>query len=244
MTIRESRLGRIVVPESLPAGIFLFWTTRDFDGHLHGGGAEAIRETIREEFGVETELATCQQTHGALVVRAKGGGSGWCEHAGCDALHTAQRGLALGIKVADCLPLSLVEPAAGVVANIHSGWRGSVAGITEETLRALVSESLITPGLAHGWLGPSIRQCCFEVGQEVIAQFSARAGVDVHVDSSRGVRPHFDLAGFTRDRLREAGIPDSHIHDSGLCTRCEGSIFHSYRRDGAGAGRNLAVIGR
>jgi YfiH family protein len=150
----------------------------------------------------------------------------------CDALFTDQRHIALGIKVADCLPVALCDPLHRVIANIHSGWRGAAQNITAETLDTLARETAFDPSVAYAYLGPSIRVCCFEVGEEVAAQFDAR-----WIDRGRGPKPHVDLARMTESILRERGV--AHVIDTGFCTRCN-PLFHSYRRDKK-SGRNLAI---
>jgi YfiH family protein len=127
----------------------------------------------------------------------------------------------------------MLDQGNDIAANIHSGWRGAAQNIVGETLDVIERSSAFSARDAVAWLGPSIRVCCFEVGEEVAERFDPR-----FVDRSYA-KPHVDLAAYTTDVLRERGI--EHIHDSQLCTRCEGSIFHSFRRDGSG-GRNLAVI--
>jgi len=214
------------------SGAALFYTTRDFDGRLNDAVAARITAFIRERFGIDTSLNTCVQVHGvglgAAVTEAR-----WRECDSCDALWSEKRGVALGIKVADCLPIALLDRGNNIAANIHSGWRGAAQNIVGETLDVIERASSFRAHDAEAWLGPSIRVCCFEVGEEVAERFDAR-----FVDRSYP-KPHVDLAAYTTDVLRNRGIEQ--IHDSGLCTRCEGSIFHSFRRDGSG-GRNLAVI--
>jgi copper oxidase (laccase) domain-containing protein len=130
---------------------------------------------------------------------------------------------ALAIKVADCLPVSLIGD--GVIANVHCGWRGAVQRIVDRTLDAI-------GGANDAWLGPTIRVCCFEVGEEVAVQFP-----EEFVDRTSYAKPHVDVPAFVRSRLR-----GTRVHDAELCTRCDGSIFHSYRRDGRTGGRNLAIL--
>jgi copper oxidase (laccase) domain-containing protein len=89
---------------------------------------------------------------------------------------------------------------------------------------------------AYAYLGPSIRVCCFEVGEEVASQFDEK-----YIDRSHA-KPHVDLVAFTTDILRSRGVSAMRISDSGLCTRCPDSIFHSFRREGKGGGRNLAIV--
>jgi YfiH family protein len=228
-SIEPSPLGRIVVAPEVPEGHRLFYTTRDYDG--------AIDERLERFVGMP--VSHCKQVHGVTVLRVgqallpvpHGRTEGQARvpvlHRECDALWS-DRSAALAIKVADCLPVSLIGD--GVIANIHAGWRGAAKGIIDATLDAL-------PATPHSaWLGPSIRVCCFEVGEEVAAQFP-------NDFVARGkAKPHVDIAAYAASRLRARGV--QRIHDSGLCTRCDGSIFHSYRRDGPGGGRNLAILAK
>src|SRR5262245_29721875 len=218
--------GRIVIPAPLPEGFALFYTTADFDGRLDEA---ALLEIVREQFGVEaTMLATCNQVHSARVMRAPA-------NAECDALFTAERGVALGIKVADCLPVSLCDPEHRVIANIHSGWRGAAQQITAATLDALARETAFDPAAADADLGPSIRVCCFEVGEEVAGRFGAQVG-----DRTRGRTPQVGVIGVPESVLGGWGVVN--VIDTGLCTRCgEEPRFHSYRRDKR-SGRNLAIV--
>jgi YfiH family protein len=231
--IEQTEIGRIVVPPSLPDAFGLFYTTVDFDGRLNADAAARLMRIVRERLGIEAALATCTQVHGRNVVRAQRAGE--CDS--CDALWSSESGTALGIKVADCLPVTIADMQHGVIANVHSGWRGAVQKIAAEAIDAIGG---VTP-TAQAWFGPSIRVCCFEVGEEVVDQFrDSYAEAEPFVDRG-GAKPHIDLPGLTAALLIERGIAARNIHDSGLCTRCEGSIFHSYRRDAGRGGRNLAI---
>jgi len=105
-----------------------------------------------------------------------------------------------------------------------------VQGITAAALDAVP----LDPSQSFAFLGPSIRVCCFEVGEEVAGQFDVR-----FVDRTRGPKPHVDIIAVTIASLHERGV--ANIVDTELCTRCPGSIFHSYRRDQK-SGRNLAIV--
>ena len=242
-------VGRVVIPAPLPDGLALYYTTADFDGRLD---EVALLDIVHERFGIEaTTLAHCHQVHSARVARAPASGE-------CDALFTTERGIALAIKVADCLPVSLCDPVHRVIANIHSGWRGAAQQITAATLDTLARETAFHPPSSYAYLGPSIRVCCFEVGEEVAVQFDQR-----WIDRRRGPKPHVDLVKMTEFMLRERGV--ANVIDTGLCTRCDGGVaelrgcevakspapqlrnsataqprFHSYRREKR-TGRNLAI---
>jgi polyphenol oxidase len=232
---RATSLGRILVPPHVPEGYAVFTTTLDFEGRLNPDIASSITSMIEKEFGVRSTLVTCTQIHSATARVAQHEGT-WRECDACDALWSDRDEVALGIKVADCLPVTMIDPVHRVVANVHSGWRGAVQRITLETMDAVERETSFDASTALAYLGPSIRSCCFEVGEEVATQFD-----DAFVDRSQS-KPHVDLIAFTISLLEARGITRDRISDSGTCTRCEGSIFHSYRRVGKGGGRNLQIV--
>jgi len=223
-TIEQTPIGRIAIA---PGNAAVFCTSADYDGRL----GDELTRLVRDRFGIDTTLSTCWQVHGVNVVRAPHD-----EVVECDALWSERRGVSIGIKIADCLPVTMIDPTHSIIANAHSGWRGAAQGITAKTLDVLEQSSPFDASSAFAYLGPSIRVCCFEVGEEVAAQFDER-----YLDRSRA-KPHVDLPAMTAALLRERGFAAERVSDSGLCTRCEGSIFHSYRREGKGGGRNLQIV--
>jgi YfiH family protein len=211
----DPELGRVVIPPGVPPGFRVFYTTIDFDGRI---------DDRIGDFVSPATLSSCHQVHGAKVCRAP------VHESECDALWSDEKNSALIIKVADCLPVSIIDPKNSVIANIHSGWRGTVQNITAATLQAMRFDA----AASCAFLGPTIRVCCFEVGEEVAEQFDGP-----FVDRALGPKPHVDIAAYTTAVLRKHGIQN--IIDTGLCTRCDGSIFHSFRRDKR-SGRNLAIV--
>ncbi|WP_439817898.1 peptidoglycan editing factor PgeF [Zavarzinia sp. CC-PAN008] len=123
-----------------------------------------------------------------------------------DAVVTAQRGLAIAVLTADCAPVLLADPVAGVIGAAHAGWRGALAGVVEATVAAMVSLG------ADAWrisaaIGPCIAQESYEVGPEFRQAFVDADPENAHhfVDGPRG-RPHFDLQAFVAERLAAAGV--------------------------------------
>ena len=229
--IEPSPLGRIAVPPHVPQGFAVFVTSLDYPGKVV---ASDIIDLVRERFSLDTSLTTCTQIHSANVSRAHVE-KPWRECDACDALWTDEKHVSLGIKVADCLPVTMIDPAHSVIANVHSGWRGAVQGITSETLDAVTRSSAFDRAQSLAYLGPTIRVCCFEVGEEVATQFDER-----FVDRSYA-KPHVDVAAMSKDILLKRGFAEENISDSNLCTRCDDSIFHSFRRDKS-TGRNLVIV--
>jgi YfiH family protein len=129
------------------------------------------------------------------------------------------------VFVADCTPVLLAGD--GAVAALHCGWRGIAAGIVAEGVAAL-------SGRVSALIGPGARGCCYEVGEEVHAQFAA-------YDARRGER-NLDLPAVIRAKLAEAGVET--VHDVGLCTMCHFGLFFSHRRDGGVTGRQSGIVWR
>lgn len=154
-------------------------------------------------------------------------------------------GGAVGVRVADCVPILVGCERSGAVAAIHAGWRGVEAGVIGVALEAL---GRLTPaGTRLAAIGPCIGACCFEV-TEAIAEAIARAASEPRVITARygEGKAQVDLRLAARAQLRAAGLADEAIDDVGGCSRCaraEGAPrYHSFRRDGAASGRMLAVI--
>ena len=160
-----------------------------------------------------------------------------------DALVTRIPRTAVAIKAADCVPVLLADPVSGAVAGAHAGWRGTLVRVVEAAARALAAEAGAPPPRLKAVIGPAIRACCYEVGPEVVSRFT-EAGHDVDRFALRpraAGRPHLDLVLANRLQLLAAGLPKDAVEDTGLCTRCQ-SVFHSYRREGPGVGRNWSVV--
>jgi len=178
---------------------------------------------LRELAGGAT-LARCSQVHGRDVVRQTTAPNGARREA--DGIATNLPGVAAVVLTADCLPVALCAP--GAVAMVHAGWRGLAAGVLDEGLAALRDVGATGPVAAA--IGPGAGGCCYEVGDEVREAFAdvpeAMLGRNV------------DLKAVATARLRAAGVEA--VHDSGLCTMCDGRFF-SHRRDHGTTGRQGGV---
>jgi YfiH family protein len=143
---------------------------------------------------------------------------------GADALVTAAPGVVLAILTADCLPVVLHDPVAGVLACVHAGWRGTVAGVTAAAVAALRDLGSRPSDVVAG-LGPAIAGDRYQVGPDVqeavTAAFGAAAAAFLRPDRRPGAgqdRWLFDLPAANRHALREAGVPDAQIHASAVPT--------------------------
>ena len=138
-----------------------------------------------------------------------------------DAHATDQPGLVPLVMVADCLPVALA--GSGGVAIAHGGWRGLAGGILARAVEAAGAEAAA--------IGPGIGPCCYEVGEEVLAEFSDLDGVA----SGRML----DLPAVARSLLERAGV--ERIESADLCTSCNPKLFYSHRRDGERTGRQAGL---
>ena len=185
-------------------------------------------------------LVTTPQVHGdgVLVVDESTVDSALQTRA--DILLTTRPGYLLMQRFADCVPLVYWHPAARAVAVAHAGWRGSALGVAATTVRALQEHAGADPAGLRAAIGPSIGPCCFEVGDEVVAQFPDANGA---VSRQPGRRPHLDLWELNRRSLVAAGVSPDRIEVAGACTRCDATTFFSHRALGYPAGRFGAAIG-
>lgn len=151
---------------------------------------------------------------------------------------------AIGVRVADCAPILIADRRLGVVAAAHAGWRGTVQRAAAVAVESMTREFGSGPADLVAAIGPCLGACCGEVGQDVVRAFEDAGHEQVGRWFTTGPtpRPYLDLARANADQLRDAGIPAGSIHVSGLCTRTHAGLLHSYRADGAAAGRMVGAI--
>jgi YfiH family protein len=212
-----------------------------------GDEAAAVRENrarVAAHLGAGG-LISAHQVHGAEALIVDGPWPAEMGRPRADALVTATRGLALGVQTADCAPILLCEPRAGVIAAAHAGWRGALAGILEAAVAAMEGLGAQRRRIA-ATVGPSIGPDAYEVGPEFEAEFLRRdaASGAFFQRGDAGVRPRFDLPGYVLHRLRRAGIAGAGA--LAACTYTLGDDFFSYRRSRicgeADYGRQISAI--
>jgi polyphenol oxidase len=188
-----------------------------------GDAPEAVEENlsiIREAMDGRP-AAWVRQVAGDGVARVSGPG-----FAGeADALITSEPDLCLSVAVADCVPVALVGERE--VGMVHSGWRGTLAGVSGKAARKLGGSRL------RAYIGPCIRRCCYEVSEDLAEKFAEEFG-----DGVVSVR-HLSLPGAIRIDLERAGVE---VHDLELCSGCRQDLFYSHRKQGPLTGRNLASV--
>ena len=187
-----------------------------------------------------SNLVFLQQVHGTDVLTIRHNSAGRQKNAGNnllsgDAVVTDLPETLLGIQVADCQSILLYEPVQHVIANIHSGWRGSIRNIIGRTIMVMENEFNCGAKNMFAGIGPSLGPCCAEFinyKDEIPASFWDYKD-DAH---------YFDFWAISRDQMTIAGIPTENIDSSDICTKCNSDTFFSYRGEGV-TGRFAAVIG-
>lgn len=182
----------------------------------------------RQVHGVEVGVWTDNPTHDQYK---KGG---HIQLAG-DALVTHLAGAALFIQTADCQSVVLADPVQRVVANIHSGWRGSIGNIVGRTVDIMQQRFNCHPQNIHCGIGPSLGPCCAEF-------IHYRQEIPEFYWGYRHNGDYFDFWRMTADQLTAKGVLREHIELSNICTRCNPHLFYSYRGEKEQAGRFAAAI--
>jgi YfiH family protein len=215
-----------------------------------GDDPDRVRENRRrlaETLGVPlASWVVPRQVHAGTVtvVGADDRGRGAEEGAGavpdCDALVTAERGVALAIAVADCVPVVVVDRRRGVLGAAHAGWRGTVARVAERTVHTMMQRyGCVADELVAG-IGPAIGPASYEVGADVVAAVARDLpDGDVIVDRPGGTTA-FDLWWANRAQLVRTGIPDGAIETMAFDTFTRTDEFFSHRA-GAPTGRFMLL---
>ena len=221
-----------------------------------GDREEAVRENFRrigEAIGVRCEdMVLSQQTHTAnvRVVTESDRGKGIVrerDYTDVDGLITNVPGITLVTLYADCVPIYLVDPVKKAVGLCHSGWRGTVKGISRETIKAMTAAYGTAPADLTACIGPSICVDCFEVGPEVAEEFlktfpEAEPETLCPFWKETG-KYHVDLWLANELMLKRAGVEAGRIYTTGLCTRCNPQLLFSHRAMGEKRGNLGAFLG-
>jgi copper oxidase (laccase) domain-containing protein len=177
---------------------------------------DVAHQEIRNATGFgDWPLLTAEQIHGnkIAVIDSSGRGPVSREFPGCDGIITNQRGVALGIYVADCCAIYIVDPNTPAIGLVHSGRKGTELGVTTNAIRQMNERFGSDPANMVVQLSPCIRP------------------------------PHYDVDFASEIIRQCRALDVQHIHDSGTCTACDLSRYYSYRADKGKTGRMLAVIG-
>ncbi len=242
--------GHIATSLSIPAldalgGIRYVFTTRQ---NGLGARAQGIKQPddwkpVAEAFGVSGDrLVTLNQVHGETIVLVGESNFSAMRSAQADGMITRDRGIALGVETADCVPVLLVDPAIPAVAAIHAGWRSTVMKILRKAVAMMQGEFGSDPARMIAAIGPAIGPECYEVDEPVMGPVRETFPFWKEAASPRGNgRWSLDLVKLNRIELAQAGLSRTGVYAFGLCTYCRAELFYSFRREGR-TGRMLSAI--
>lgn len=187
------------------------------------------------------QLACAQQVHsnGVAVVTAADKGKGALRYedafAATDALITQEKGLALAIFTADCLPIYLFGQRGPIIALVHAGWKSTKLSLVKKTIFIMTQVAGIKPRDITVLFGPAIRRCCYQVGEE----FKEYFGRGIHEENKA---LFLDLIEVNRMQLEEAGVSGANMFDCQICTSCQVDSFFSFRKEKESCGRQMSLI--
>jgi copper oxidase (laccase) domain-containing protein len=174
---------------------------------------DAAHREIRRAIGTgDWPLLTAEQVHGSKIATADTPVGSDKHFAGCDGVITNQTGLALGIHVADCCAVYIIDPNTPAIGLVHSGRKGTELGVVSNAITRMVERFGSNPAELIVQLSPCIRPPHYEV----------------------------DFAANIAEQCRAKGVRE--IHDSGICTACHVDLYYSYRLEKGKTGRMLALL--
>lgn len=156
-----------------------------------------------------------------------------------DGLITGKKKVALGVFTADCAPVMLFDEKNAVISAVHSGWRGTAAGITKNAILKMKQEYGCRAEDIKMVIGPHIKSCCYEVSEELALKFLKDTTGENQI-----IYPGNKLSlenVIINDAIYQ-GVAKDNILVLPYCTCCSSTRFHSYRRDKENAGRQLSFI--
>lgn len=207
---------------------------------------EGNRSILTRAFGTKLEsLVTVTQVHGTdlLVLDEPNQDFSHFQKLECDGIITNQPWVMIGVCVADCVPVLLLDPVKKVIAALHAGWKGTAQGIVTKGVAAMVRLFECNPDNILAAIGPAIGPCCYEVDTPVAEAFQ-KGGMpfDSFAEKSEPGKWRLNLAAANRHQLLRAGLLEENVETTAYCVSCEKDLFFSYRRDNGETGRQMGFI--
>ena len=206
-------------------------------------------KNLCDEIGADYNKLVCSnQSHTDRVESVEQVKNFMQEKIKVDALCTNIKGITLSTINADCILLLFYDPVKNVIANAHSGWRGTLQRISVKTVQKMQTDFGCDPKDIICCISPSIRKCHFEVDQDVRDlyknEFVDLSNLnDIIEEKIQNKKWHIDTVKINRKILENAGLDRQNIIDSGICTVCNKDLIHSYRAQKQGYGVETLLIG-
>lgn len=216
---------------SLTSSSVIDFTPDDFNLPL----SAAQQAYLQQESGSKIpQVFWRKQIHGDDVLVAVNNSASCKDCPDADAYVTNERNLPIAIRTADCVPVFIYDPVKKAIGLSHAGWKGTVKEIAAKTIKTMQDKFNSQCYDLKVVLGPSIRECCYQVGEEFKEHFP-------HDLQLRSGSLYLDVVQANRRQLIKAGVSQENITDCGICTCCDKNYF-SFRRDGAKAGRMISLM--
>jgi polyphenol oxidase len=208
-----------------------------------------IQQTsVRNDFLIHNgiapaDLVSAEQIHGTTVAVVEKINKGKTM-SGADALiaqmDSSELPIGLSVRIADCVPIILIDPNYAIIAAVHAGWRGIYNGIVQKVVLACIRLSS-DPKSLMVYIGPHIRNCCYSVDAKRVRLFSDRFGKEYCKEVT--TIPYLDLTGIVLSELQYTGILAEHIIDCGICTSSCSDAYYSFRKKNAESfGEQMALV--
>ncbi|EMU54205.1 peptidoglycan editing factor PgeF [Clostridium butyricum] len=210
---------------------------RSFNRNTESGIKEL--NSLKDKFSVK-DVAYLKQIHSDKILDYKVGENDFNSNEG-DSIITNENEVIIGVFTADCVPIILVDDTKGVAAAIHSGWRGTFESITFKTIKKMKSEYGCEDKNIKAFIGPHIRQCCYEISEELKNKFLEKKKV-INPEILFEKR-NLNLEACIVQDLKDSGLKDENINSLNLCTHCSEEIkLYSYRKSDGAYGRMFAFV--
>ena len=210
---------------------------RSFNRHTEEGINNLL--SLKEDFNVN-EVQYIRQIHSDKVFVYKGNDEEFIENEG-DGIITNEKSVIVGAFTADCVPVLLVDEVKCVVGAVHSGWKGTFNDISKKAVEKMIKEYGSNVEDIRAYIGPHIRQCCYEVSEELKEKFIEKFNMIPEENLFNGRNLSMELC--IESDLKTIGLKDENIYSLKLCTHCEKeSKLFSYRASNGTYGRLFSFI--
>lgn len=164
-----------------------------------------------------------------------------------DAVITNLKNVALVTISADCQNITVYDKEKEVIANVHSGWKGTLNKILSKTINLMIKEFNTNPKDLIIYISPSIQKCCFEVGEQLAKDFEKEFDyindfITIGDIKDNEQKYYIDTVKINTEELNKLGVLKENIFTDNICTKCENNKYHSYRIDRELAGRNCCLV--
>lgn len=195
-------------------------------------------DSLKEDFDVN-EVIYLHQVHSDDVFVFNNDDDEFREKEG-DAIVTNEENVIIGAFTADCVPVILVDEVKGVIAAIHSGWKGTFNSITKKTIEKMIKEYFVNVEDVKVYIGPHIRKCCYEVSEELKEKFLDKTKID---ENELFNGRNLSMERCILEDLRMMNIKEDNIYSINLCTYCEKDVeLFSYRKSIGTYGRLFTFV--